>query len=78
MKRKRKKSMSGTEYTKEACSSTLMYKCNDKKSNKMVIHLVTYKGNEKKRYCKRKKERKRTEYNKSESNVRPTQLVRLK
>jgi len=55
MKRKRKKSMSGTEYTKEACSSTLMYKCNDKKSNKMVIHLVTYKGNEKKTLLQEKK-----------------------
>jgi hypothetical protein len=45
----------------------------------MVTHLIAYKGNEKKNLhpYMREKERNRTAKSKNESNVRPTQLVRL-
>jgi len=76
---KERKSMNGTKYTSEACSNALMYERNDEKWSKIVTHLIAYKGNEKKtsQQYTRKKERNRTANSKNESNVRPTQLVRL-
>jgi len=77
---KERKSMNSTKYTSEACSNALMYERNDEKWSKMVTHFDCIQRKRKKNLpsiYEKKKERNRTANSKNESNVRPTQLVRL-